>query len=235
MFLRASRSELGFCARTSSISGLYFPAAQNRSRARVNLRLIHIAERLNGPFSRYRCDRDPDFDYFLSRLLCAHDFSHTATPLSISSPPPHYLSLVFTQLVRMRQHEFTRGYTCTLYASARCLSTSAHIPHKRLSDVVVIARRADHRYTTWRKNKGPHHGCYMCVCRCISKAHSSNLLYTQAREWTTVLRIIFAKFERRNRIAREPRSRTVFRALIRANQMRKEDTDGTHSYETHCS
>lgn len=35
---------------------------------------------------------------------------------------------------------FTCGYTCTLYTSARCLSTSTHIPYKRLSDVVVIAR-----------------------------------------------------------------------------------------------
>lgn len=35
---------------------------------------------------------------------------------------------------------FTREYTCILYASGRCLSTSTHIPYKRLSDVVVIAR-----------------------------------------------------------------------------------------------
>lgn len=40
---------------------------------------------------------------------------------------------------------FTREYTCILYASARCLSTSTHIPYKRLSDVVVIARSRTER------------------------------------------------------------------------------------------
>lgn len=136
--------------------------------------------------------RSSNFDYFLSsQFLRTYDFSYVVVFSLFLSSHPLFLSVILslashrlTRLVRMRQHAFTRGYTCTLYASARCLSTSTHIPHKRLSDVVVIARRADHRYTTWRKNKGPHYDHYVRIPVYIQSPFSENHFYTLGREWT---------------------------------------------------
>jgi len=90
-----------------------------------------------------------------------------------------------------------RGYTCTLYASARCLSSSAHIPYERLADVVVIARGrtpAGPRYTR-RKNKGP-----------LVQPHIPSCRSSSPRRIGIGARAMFSR-ERRNEIA--PRRRAI--------------------------